>query len=105
MRDDGIIKKVSEMERMFRKKYMDVWRRWSRQIIVTIITLPDRVRRYNVRKTIKKTSLFYPPKAGETFKEELSYKNGVLWHGGRWRLSYLLRFLKLSIIHSLFLYS
>ena len=89
---------------MLRKKYTDVWRGWPRQIIVTMITLPDRVRRYNVRKTIKKTSLFYPTKAGETFKEKLSHKSGVLWHGGRWRFSHLLRFLKLSIIHSLFLH-
>lgn len=45
------------MESMLRKKYMGVWRWRSRRIIVTMITLPDRVRRYNVRKTIKKATL------------------------------------------------
>ena len=42
---------------MLRKKYMGVWRWRSRRIIVTMIMLPDRVRRYSVRNTIKKPSL------------------------------------------------
>lgn len=45
------------MDNMARKKYMGVWRWWSKWIIVTMITLPDRVRKYNVRKTTKKASL------------------------------------------------
>lgn len=47
---------------MLRKKYMGMWRWRSRRIIVTMITLPDRVRRYNVRNTIKKPSLCCQPK-------------------------------------------
>lgn len=57
---------------MLRKKYMGVWRWRSRRIIVTMITLPDRVRRYKVRKAIKRPSLCCQPKL-----EKPSKRNSV----------------------------
>lgn len=59
---------------MARKKYMGVWRWWSRWIIVTMITLPDRVRKYNVRKTTKKASLCCQPKLEKPSKRNSTTK-------------------------------
>jgi hypothetical protein len=60
------------MNSVLRKKYMGIRSRRSRCIMVTIIMFPDRVSRYNARKTTKKISLYCHPKL-----EKPSKRNSV----------------------------